>query len=137
MNVDPFDESKLPENLKKKLMAKKDYLLLLFSPADKNFFRVENIYQLEKEINSLKEKIREENIETAILNENLIAAKVLDWVKEKGPKAMVVAFCLVYLILLVDLKSFRLATITFLPLFTGLALTGALMSVFHVTVEFH
>jgi uncharacterized protein len=136
LNVEPFDESAIPDNLQKKLMAGKDYLLLLFSPADKNFFRVENIYQLEKEINSLKEKIREKNIETAILNENLIAAKVLDWVKEKGPKAMVVAFGLVYLILLVDLKSFRLATITFLPLFTGLALTGALMSAFHVRLNF-
>lgn len=136
LNVEPFDESKLPENLRKKLRAGDDYLLLLFSPADKNFFRVENIYQLEKEINILKEKIREKNIETAVLNENLIAAKVLDWVKEKGPKAMVVAFGLVYLILLVDLKSFRLATITFLPLFTGLALTGALMSAFHVRLNF-
>jgi predicted RND superfamily exporter protein len=136
LNVEPFDESKMPGNLQKKLMAGKDYLLLLFSPADKNFFRVENIYQLEKEINSLKEKIREKNIKTAILNENLIAAKVLDWVKEKGPKAMVVAFGLVYLILLVDLKSFRLATMTFLPLFTGLALTGALMSAFHVRLNF-
>jgi uncharacterized protein len=136
LNVEPFDESKMPGNLQKKLMAGKDYLLLLFSPADKNFFRVENIYQLEIEINSLKEKIREKNIETAILNENLIAAKVLDWVKEKGPKAMVVAFALVYLILLVDLKSVRLATITFLPLFTGLALTGALMSAFHVRLNF-
>jgi predicted RND superfamily exporter protein len=87
-------------------------------------------------MNSLKKNIRERNIETAILNENLIAAKVLDWVKEKGPKAMVVAFGLVYLILLVDLKSFRLATITFLPLFTGLALTGALMSAFHVRLNF-
>ena len=136
MNVEPFDESRVPTILREKLMTGKDYLLLLFSPADKNFFRVENIYQLEKEINSLKEKIRERNIETAILNENLIAAKVLDWVKEKGPKAMVVAFGLVYLILLVDLKSFRLATITFLPLFTGLVLTGALMSVFHVRLNF-
>lgn len=136
LNVEPFDESEIPSNLQKKLMAGKDYLLLLFSPADKNFFRVENIYQLEMEINSLKEKIRGKNIETAILNENLIAAKVLDWVKEKGPKAMVVAFGLVYLILLVDLKSFRLATITFLPLFTGLALTGALMSAFHVRLNF-
>ena len=136
LNAKPFGESKIPDNLQKKLMAGKDYLLLMFSPAEKNFFRVENIYQLEKEINSLKEKMREKNIETAILNENLIAAKVLDWVKEKGPKAMVVAFGLVYLILLVDLKSFRLATITFLPLFTGLALTGALMSAFHVRLNF-
>ena len=136
LNAKPFGKSKMPDNLQKKLMAGKDYLLLMFSPAEKNFFRVENIYQLEKEINSLKETMREKNIETAILNENLIAAKVLDWVKEKGPKAMVVAFGLVYLILLVDLKSFRLATITFLPLFTGLALTGALMSAFHVRLNF-
>ena len=136
LNAKPFGKSKRPDNLQKKLMAGKDYLLLMFSPAEKNFFRVENIYQLEKEINSLKETMREKKIETAILNENLIAAKVLDWVKEKGPKAMVVAFGLVYLILLVDLKSFRLATITFLPLFTGLALTGALMSAFHVRLNF-
>ena len=136
LNAKPFGKSKMPDNLQKKLMAGKDYLLLMFSPAEKNFFRVENIYQLEKEINSLKETMREKNIETAILNENLIAAKVLDWVKEKGPKAMVVSFGLVYLILLVDLKSFRLATITFLPLFTGLALTGALMSAFNVRLNF-
>ncbi|MBC8284134.1 MAG: MMPL family transporter [Nitrospinae bacterium] len=136
LNVEPFDESRIPDDLQQKLMAGKDYLLLLFSPADKNFFRVENIYQLEKEMNELKKRIKEKNIEVAILNENLIAAKVLDWVKEKGPKAMIVAFGLVFLILLVDLKSFRLATITFLPLFTGLALTGALMSVFNVRLNF-
>ena len=132
----PFDESRVPIDLQKKLMAGKDYLLLLFSPADKNFFRVENIYQLEVEINTLKESMKRENIETAILNENLIAAKVLDWVKEKGPKAMLIAFGLVFLILLLDLKSFRLAVITFLPLLTGLALTGGLMAIFNVRLNF-
>ena len=132
----PFDESRVPIDLQKKLMAGKDYLLLLFSPADKNFFRVENIYQLEVEINALKESMKRENIETAILNENLIAAKVLDWVKEKGPKAMLIAFGLVFLILLLDLRSFRLAVITFLPLLTGLVLTGGLMAIFNVRLNF-
>lgn len=136
LNVEPFEESQIPDSLKKKLIAGKDYLLLLFSPADKNFFKVENIYQLEKEINALKANVKKNNMEIAVLNENLIAAKVLDWVKEKGPKAMVIAFGLVYLILLADLRSFRLATITFLPLFTGLALTGALMSAFNVKLNF-
>ncbi|MZG52521.1 MAG: MMPL family transporter [Nitrospinae bacterium] len=134
--VEPFDESGIPGGLQQKLMAGKDYLLLLFSPADKNFFRVENIYQLDAEIKALKERIKSRNIQAAILNENLIAAKVLDWVKEKGPKAMIVAFGLVFIILLIDLRSFRMAIITFLPLFTGLALTGALMSVFHVRLNF-
>ena len=135
-NAKPFDESRVPIDLQKKLMAGKDYLLLLFSSADKNFFRVENIYQLEVEINALKESMQRQNIETAILNENLIAAKVLDWVKEKGPKAMLIAFGLVFLILLLDLKSFRLAVITFLPLLTGLALTGGLMAIFNVRLNF-
>lgn len=136
LNAEPFDESRIPEELQQKLMAGKDFLLLLFSPADKNFFRVENIYQLEKEINELKKRIKDKNFEIAVLNENLIAAKVLDWVKEKGPKAMIAALALVYFILLVDLKSFFLASITFLPLFTGLALTGALMSIFQVRLNF-
>ncbi|MEK9628177.1 MAG: MMPL family transporter [Nitrospinota bacterium] len=136
LNVKPFDDAQVPTSLQKKLKAGEDYLLLLFSPADKNFFRVENIYQLEREVKALKERLKEENIKTAILNENLIAAKVLDWVKEKGPKAMIVAFGLVFFILLVDLQSIRLALITFLPLFTGLALTGALMSVFNVRLNF-
>jgi predicted RND superfamily exporter protein len=135
-NAKPFDGSRVPIDLEQKLMAGKDYLLLLFSPADKNFFRVENIYQLEIEINALKESMKRENIETAILNENLIAAKVLDWVKEKGPKAMLIAFGLVFLILLLDLRSFRLAVITFLPLLTGLALTGGLMAIFNVRLNF-
>ena len=135
-NAKPFDESRVPIDLQKKLMAGKDYLLLLFSPAGKNFFRVENIYQLEVEINALKESMKRENIETAILNENLIAAKVLDWVKEKGPKAMLIAFGLVFLILLLDLRSFRLAVITFMPLLTGLALTGGLMAIFNVRLNF-
>ena len=135
-NAKPFDGSRVPIDLEQKLMAGKDYLLLLFSPADKNFFRVENIYQLQTEINALKESMKRNNIETAILNENLIAAKVLDWVKEKGPKAMLIAFGLVFLILLLDLKSFRLAIITFLPLLTGLALTGGLMSIFHIRLNF-
>ena len=134
--VKPFDEYQIPIGIQKKLMAGKDYLLLLFSPADKNFFRVQNIYQLDAEIKALKERIKRKNIKVSILNENLIAAKVLDWVKEKGPKAMIFAFGLVFLILLIDLRSFRMAIITFLPLFTGLALTGALMSVFHVRLNF-
>ena len=123
-------------DLQQKLMAGEDYLLLLFSPANKNFFRVANIYQLEAEINALKESMQRKNIEVAVLNENLIAAKVLDWVKEKGPKAMLIAFGLVFLILLLDLKSFRLAVITFLPLLTGLALTGGLMAIFNVRLNF-
>ena len=50
--------------------------------------------------------------------------------------AVGIAFAMVFLILVVDLRSARLAVITFLPLFTGLALTGALMSVFNVKLNF-
>ena len=101
-----------------------------------NFFHVENIYQLEKEVTEFKRMMAEKNIKTSVLNENLIAAKILDWVKEKGPQAMVIAFALVFFILVVDLQSIRLAVITFLPLFTGLVLTGALMAVFNVKLNF-
>ncbi len=136
VNVEPFDQKLLPQNLEKKLRAGDDYLFLLFSPSDKNFFRVENIYKLEKEVDALKRIMAEKNIKISILNENLIAAKILDWVKEKGPMAMGTAFVMVFFILVVDLRSFRLSMITFLPLFTGLAVTGALMSVFNVKLNF-
>ena len=63
LNVKPFDESRIPIRIQKKLMAGKDYLLLLFSPADKNFFRVQNIYQLDEEVKALKERIKSKNIE--------------------------------------------------------------------------
>jgi uncharacterized protein len=136
VNVEPFDEKKIPPNYEKKLRAGDDYLVLLLSPADKNFFRVENIYQLKKEVSEFKHMMMENSIKTSVLNENLIAAAVLDWVKNKGPKAMVVAFAMVFLILFLDLQSIRLAVITFLPLFTGLAMTGALMSVFNIKLNF-
>lgn len=136
VDAEPFDENKIPPHLEKKLRAGDDYLVLLLSPADKNFFRVENIYQLGKEMAELKRMMAEKNIETSVLNENLIAAEILDWVKDKGPSAMAVAFALVFIILLLDLQSIRLAVITFLPLFTGLALTGALMSIFNVKLNF-
>lgn len=136
VNAEPFDEERIPPALEKKLRAEDDYLVLLLSPADKNFFHVENIYQLEREVNELKRMMAEQNIKTAVLNENLIAAKILDWVKDKGPMAMAIACALVFLILLLDLQSMRLAVITFLPLFTGLALTGALMAIFNVKLNF-
>ncbi len=136
VNAEPFDEKKIPGFLEKKLRAQDDYLVLLLSPADKNFFRVENIYQLKKEMEVLRRMMVEENIKVSILNENLIAAEILDWVKEKGPKAMGIAFALVFCLLVIDLRSIRFAIITFLPLFTGLALTGALMSVFNVKLNF-
>lgn len=136
VNAEPFDESQMPRDLTKKLRAGEDYLVMLLSPADKNFFRVENIYQLKKEMAELKLMMAEKNIKTSILNENLIAAEILDWVKDKGPKAMAIAIALVFFILVVDLRSIRLSIITFLPLFTGLALTGALMSVFNVKLNF-
>ena len=132
----PFDESTIPENIKKKLTAKDEYLLLLFSPADKNFFDVRNIYQLDEEIDALKFNLLEKKIPTAVLNENLLAAEVLDWVLEKGPQAMGIAMALVFFILIIDLKSVSLAVKTFLPLFSGLALTGALMSIFSVKLNF-
>jgi uncharacterized protein len=136
VDAEPFDEKKIPKSLEKKLRAGDDYLVLLLSPADKNFFNIKNIYQLEKEMVEFKHMMAEKNIETSVLNENLIAAEILDWVKDKGPVAMAIAFALVFFILLLDLQSVRLAVITFLPLFTGLALTGALMSVFNVKLNF-
>ena len=136
VDAEPFDEKEIPLNLQKKLRAGDDYLVLLLSPADKNFFHIENIYQLEKEMVEFKRIMAEKNIKTSVLNENLIAATVLDWVKDKGPMAMAIAFGMVFFILLLDLQSIRLAIITFLPLFTGLALTGALMSVFNIKLNF-
>ncbi len=132
----PFDENAVPEILRKKFTIEDEYILLMYSPADKNFFDVRNIYKLEDEILALKEHLKQYDIETAILNENLLAAEILDWVKEKGPKALGIAMGLVLLILVIDLQSLRLALNTFLPLFLGLALTGALMSVFHVKLNF-
>jgi hypothetical protein len=136
VNAEPFDEKRIPPNLMKQLRAGEDYLVFLFSPADKNFFRVENVFQLDKEVAELKQMMAEKNIKTSILNENLMAAEIMDWVKEKGPMAMGIAFTVVFLILVIDLWSIPLAVITFLPLFTGLALTGALMSVFNVKLNF-
>ena len=108
----------------------------MFSPSDKNFFNLKNVYQLAQEIETLKSMLADRNIHTSIMNENLLAAKILDWVKEKGPRAMVIAVILVFLILVIDLQSLTLALKTFLPLFTGMALTGALMALFHVKLNF-
>jgi uncharacterized protein len=132
----PFDEKHIPANLLKRFMAGDQYLLLIFSPADKNFFDVRNIYQLEKEIKELKTTLAKDNIHFAVLNENLLAAAILDLVQLKGPQTLAWAMGLVFLILLWDYRSPRLAFKTFLPLFTGLALTGALMAVFHIKLNF-
>jgi uncharacterized protein len=132
----PFDEKHIPSNLMKRFMAENQYLLLIFSPADKNFFDVRNIYQLEKEIKELKASLAKDNIHFAVLNENLLAAAILDLVQQKGPQTLAWAMGLVFLILLWDFRNPRLAFKTFLPLFTGLALTGALMAVFHIKLNF-
>ena len=132
----PFDENAIPDHLIKKFTIEDEYILLMYSPADRNFFDVRNIYTLEDEILSLKDNLKKYDIKTSILNENLLAAEILDWVKEKGPKALGIAMGVVLLILVIDLQSLRLALKTFFPLFSGLALTGALMSVFHVKLNF-
>ena len=132
----PFDEKHIPANLLKRFTAADQYLLLIFSPADKNFFDVRNIYQLEKEIKELKASLAKDNIHFAVLNENLLAAAILKLVQQKGPQILAWAMGLVFLILLWDYRSPRLAFKTFLPLFTGLALTGALMAVFHIKLNF-
>ena len=132
----PFDEKHIPANLLKRFMAKDQYLLLIFSPADKNFFDVRNIYQLRDEMKELKELLAKDNIHFSVLNENLLAAAILELVQQKGPLILAWAMGLVFLILLWDYRSPRLAFKTFLPLFTGLALTGALMAVFHIKLNF-
>jgi len=132
----PFDESAIPESLREKLTAKDDFLLLMFSPSDKNFFNVKNVYQLSKEIKEVKSILEEKNVSVSILNENLLAAEIMDWVKQEGPKAMVVAIVIVLLILILDLQSFLLAFKTFLPLLTGLIFTGAIMAFFQVKLNF-
>ena len=136
MEAKPFDAENIPPNLLKRFMAEDQYLLLIFSPADKNFFDVRNIYQLEKEIKELKTILAKKDIHFSVLNENLLAAAILDLVKQKGPQTLAWAMGLVFLILLWDYRSPRLAFKTFLPLFTGLAVTGALMAVFHIKLNF-
>lgn len=136
LQTGPFDESKIPPNLVKKFTAKNDYLVLILSPSDKNFFDFRNIYQLDREMETMKTILAEKQVKTAVLNENLLAAEILDWVKKKGPKTFAIAMGIVFLILLIDLRSLRLASKTFLPLVTGLALTGALMSIFHIKLNF-
>jgi len=108
----------------------------MFSPSDKNFFNVNNVNQLSKEIEEVKSILEEKNISVSILNENLLAAEIMDWVKQKGPEAMVVAVVIVFLILILDLQSFLLAFKTFLPLLTGLVFTGAIMAFFQVKLNF-
>ena len=132
----PFDESAIPRSLREKLTAKDDFLLLMFSPSDKNFFNVKNVYQLSKEIKEVKSILEEKNVSVSILNENLLAAEIMDWVKQEGPKAMIVAVVIVLLILILDLQSFLLAFKTFLPLLTGLVFTGAIMAFFQVKLNF-
>ena len=132
----PFNESKVPESLIRRFTAEDQYLVLIFSPSDKNYFDVRNIYQLQKEMNELKTVLAKSNVSVSVLNENLLAAEILDWVKQKGPLALVFALLLVFVILVFDFRSFSLALKTFLPLFTGLALTGALMSIFNVKLNF-
>jgi len=132
----PFDESAIPESLREKLTAEDDFLLLMFSPSDKNFFNVKNVYQLSKEIKEVKSILEEKNVSVSILNENLLAAEIMDWVKQEGPKAMVIAVVIVLLILILDLQSFLLAFKTFLPLLTGLVFTGAIMAFFQVKLNF-
>ncbi len=136
VNAEPFDEQAIPEVLKQRFSAGGEYVLLIFSPADKNFFDVRNIYQLDEEITELKSKLKEKGIQVQVLNENLIAAAIMDWVIEKGPMAMGLALTLVFIILLIDLRNPILALKTFLPLFTGLALTGALMALFNIKLNF-
>ena len=82
----PFDESAIPRSLREKLTAKDDFLLLMFSPSDKNFFNVKNVYQLSKEIKEVKSILEEKNVSVSILNENLLAAEIMDWVKQEGPQ---------------------------------------------------
>ncbi|MFQ5483602.1 MAG: MMPL family transporter, partial [Nitrospinaceae bacterium] len=132
----PFDEDRIPEVLKQRFMAGDEYLLLVYSKADKDFFDVRNIYQLEDEIHDLKGILAGQGIEVQVLNENLLAAAIMDWVVKKGPWALAMALGLVFIILLADLQSFKLALQTFLPLLTGLALTGALMALFHIKLNF-
>ena len=88
------------------------------------------------EIKDVKDILAKKNVSVSVLNENLLAAEIMDWVREKGPKAMVMAIVVVLLILVIDLQSFMLAFKTFLPLFTGLALTGAIMAFFQVKLNF-
>ncbi len=136
IHAKPFDEQHIPKILQQRFEMGGEYLLLIFSPADKNFFDVRNIYQLDTEIQELKAILKKKNIQVQVLNENLIAAAIMDWVIDKGPMAMGMALGLVFIILLLDLRNLSLALKTFLPLFTGLALTGALMALFHIKLNF-
>ena len=133
---EPFDETAIPESLLYKLIASDEFLLLMFSPSDKNFFDVKNVNQLSSEMKDVKDILAEKNVSVSILNENLLAAEIMAWVKDKGPQAVILAVIVVFLILVFDLQSIVLAVKTFLPLIAGLALTGAIMAVFQVRLNF-
>jgi predicted RND superfamily exporter protein len=108
----------------------------MFSPSDKNFFNVKNVYQLSREMVDVKRILADNNVFVSMLNENLLAAEIMSWVKVKGPRAMAVAVVIVLFILIFDLQSIVLALKTFLPLLTGLVLTGSIMAFFEVKLNF-
>ena len=136
LSTEPFDESRIPQSLISKLTAKDEFLLLMFSPSDKNFFNVKNVYQLSREMIDVKRILADNNVFVSILNENLLAAEIMSWVKVKGPRAMVIAVAIVLFILIIDLQSILLALKTILPLLAGLVLTGSIMAFFEVKLNF-
>jgi predicted RND superfamily exporter protein len=136
VDVKPWTRAELPVELRRRFESLDGHgeFVLLFPRRDLNDARALELWAAQ--IGELVASARERGIELAVLDGNLIAGRIFTIVKADGPRILLGAAAVVFLVILVALRSMRRALLVSGPLYLGMLCLAGSMKLLGVKLNF-
>ncbi|QSQ26222.1 MMPL family transporter [Pyxidicoccus parkwayensis] len=136
LDAKPYGLDSLPVEVRRRFEATdgKGTFLLLF-PSVSNY-DTEDLKRWAAQIDQVVEATKARGIDMAVLDSNRIAARIFALVRGDGPLILWSAAAVVFLVILVSMRSFKRALLVTGPLFLGMTCLAGGMYLFDVQLNF-
>jgi predicted RND superfamily exporter protein len=136
VEVKPWTRAELPVELRRRFESLDGHgeFVLLFPRQDLNDAR--HLESWAAQIGEVVTAARDRGIELAVLDGNLIAGRIFTIVKGDGPRILLGAAVVVFLVILGGLRSLRHALLVAGPLFLGMLCLAGAMRLFGLKLNF-
>jgi predicted RND superfamily exporter protein len=136
VDVKPWTRAELPVELRRRFESLDGHgeFVLLFPRRDLNDSRYLELWAAQ--IGELVASARDRGIELAVLDGNLIAGRIFTIVKADGPRILLSAAAVVFLVILIALRSLRRALMVAGPLYLGMLCLAGAMKLLGVKLNF-
>ncbi|PTL81005.1 RND family transporter [Vitiosangium sp. GDMCC 1.1324] len=136
LNAQPYGPEQMPEEVRRRFEALdgKGMFLLLFPSVSNHDTR--ELAAWASQIDEVIDGAKARGVDLAVLDSNRIAARIFSMVRADGPFILWSAAVVVFLTILISLRSFKRACLVAGPLFLGMLCLAGGMYLFNVQLNF-